>query len=119
MGPLIGLFVVLHLLGMAAILGGWFTDRQNGRGGLKLLVWGARIQLLTGLILVGLHEALGDDLNYAKITTKLVVAIMAVGCAEFAATRQRRGASYAKLASAAAAATLINVLVAVFWHGAA
>lgn len=111
-------FVVLHLLGLAAILGGWFADRQGAPAGLKLLVWGARAQLLTGLILVGLHEGAGDDLNYAKITTKLVIAIVVVGIAEFAAIRGRRGGSYAQLASAAAAVTLINILVAVFWHGA-
>ena len=49
------LFVLLHLLGMAAIVGSWlFVIRGAAH---PALVWGARAQLLTGLLLVGLVQA--------------------------------------------------------------
>lgn len=115
---LISAFVVLHLLGLAAILGGWFADRQGATAGFGLLVWGARVQLLTGLILVGLHEGVGHDLNYAKITTKLVLAVAVVACTELAAIRSRRQLPHGTLAMAAAGIALVNIVVAVFWHGA-
>lgn len=54
------------------------------------LVWGARAQLVTGLILVGLAEMDDGDVNHAKIGVKLVVAIAVAACAEIAPRRGRR-----------------------------
>ena len=45
------LLVVLHLLGMAAVVGGWVAVR-SGRTVTAPIVWGARAQLVTGLALV-------------------------------------------------------------------
>lgn len=45
--------VVVHLLGMAAIVGGWLAVRHDLRI-VPSILWGARIQVLTGLILAGL-----------------------------------------------------------------
>ena len=72
------LLVALHLLGMAAILGGWFATRTSPRVHPAML-WGARAQIVTGLVLVGLAEAgIGTDgelVNHPKIGVKLVVAL--------------------------------------------
>ena len=52
------LFVLAHLLGMAAIVGSAvFVARGVST---PALLWGARVQLITGVILVGLAEA-GDE----------------------------------------------------------
>ncbi len=49
------LFVLAHLLGMAAVVGSAvFVARGVAT---PALVWGARAQLVTGLVLVGLNEA--------------------------------------------------------------
>lgn len=111
----IHLFVVLHLLGLAAILGGWIARRSGGEGW-PWLVWGARAQLVTGLLLVGLHEMADHDLNHMKIGVKLLVAIAVAACAEIAAARAKKGESRPQLVDAAAGLTVLNVLVAVLWH---
>lgn len=113
----INVLVVLHLLGMATILGGWISAKRGGEG-LVPLVWGARAQLLTGLLLVGLHEMSkdpGESLNHTKIGIKLLVAIAVAACAEIAAARAKKGEPKVQLVDAAAALTVVNVLVAALW----
>jgi hypothetical protein len=109
----ISVFVVLHLLGMAAIIG---SALFLARGVVTpFLVWGARAQLVTGLILVGLVQANDEEVNNTKIGVKLLVAIAVVACAEIAAAKQRKGDSRPQLVNAAGALALLNVLVAVLW----
>ena len=84
--------LVLHLLGMAAIIGSWLVTRHELRV-TPALLWGARAQLVTGIILVGLLQASpdpGDKPNNVKLGVKLVVALAVVACAEIANARQRR-----------------------------
>jgi len=111
------LVVVLHLLGMAALVGGWFVVAR-GPGSSEAMVWGARAQLVTGLVLVGLAEgvsSLDKDLNHPKIGVKLVVALAAVACLEIARGRARKGADTKALVSAAGGLGVLNVLVAALW----
>ena len=116
MEPVISVFVVLHLLGMATILGGWLAFRLGAERGVLALVWGARVQLLLGLILVTLNELNHEDVNNAKIGVKLVVALAVLVCAEIARARSRKGSLQPVLVHAAAALALVNVLVAVLWQ---
>lgn len=111
---LLNVFVVLHLLGMAAIIG---SALFVARGAVTpALVWGARAQLVTGLLLVGLVQATDEEVNNTKIAVKLVVAIAVVACAEIAAAKERKGeGSRPQLVTAAGALALLNVLVAVLW----
>jgi len=44
------LLVALHLLGMAAVVGGWIAVR-SGRTVTAPIVWGARAQIVTGPLL--------------------------------------------------------------------
>jgi hypothetical protein len=112
---LIGSVVVLHLLGMASIAGGWLANYLGAARGLNILVWGARVQLILGLILVGLVQANKEPVSYAKITTKLVVALAVVACAEIANARTRKGQGQPALTNAAFGLMVLNVLVAVLW----
>ena len=116
MEPVIGVFVVLHLLGMTAILGGWLAIRLGAERGLLALVWGARAQVLIGLALVALNEINHEDLNNTKIAVKLVVALAVLVCAEIARARSRKGSPQPALVHAAAGLALANVLIAVLWH---
>ena len=89
MDLLVNVFVVLHLLGMAAIIG---SAVFVARGAVTpALLWGARAQLLTGILLVGLLQADDEDVNNTKIGVKLLVAIAVVACAEIAAGKERQG----------------------------
>ncbi len=112
------LVVALHLLGMAAVVGGFLVRLRTGPGtAIEVMMWGARAQVLTGLLLVGLAEGVLDyDLDRAKVGVKLVVALLVAGAAETAAARQRRGAQdAAQPAMAAGLLGVLNVLVATLW----
>ena len=114
MDLLVNVFVVLHLLGMAAIIG---SAVFVARGAVTpALLWGARAQLLTGILLVGLLQADDEDVNNTKIGVKLLVAIAVVACAEIAAGKERRGeGARPQLVNAAGALALVNVAIAVLW----
>jgi hypothetical protein len=101
------------------------------------MVWGARAQVVTGIVLVGLHEMSSDPadaLNRTKIGVKLVVALACTACAEIANGRQRRALAAADgdgggasgntttavlpatgLVQATALLAILNVCVAVLW----
>jgi len=123
--------VVLHLLGMAAIVGGWLAVRSDARV-IPAILWGARTQLVTGIVLAGLASMDKDDPpNNAKLGVKLLVALVVLVLVEIANARQRKaavgGASGRAGATAAAGAVatgvnaaaylaILNVLVAVLWR---
>ncbi|MBA3021478.1 hypothetical protein [Propionicimonas sp.] len=115
MESLISVFVVAHLLGLSAILGGWLANRLGAEGGLSALVWGARAQFVIGLILVGLNEAAREELNYAKIAVKAAVGLTVVILAEIANLWVKRGRSASVLVNMVAGLTIVNVAVAVGW----
>ena len=116
MDVLANVLLVLHLLGMAAIVG---SAVFVARGAVTpALVWGARAQLVTGILLVGLLQADDEPVNNAKVGVKLLVAVAVVACAEIAAGKERRGeGARPQLVNAAGALALLNVLVAVLWTG--
>lgn len=108
------LLVLLHLLGMAAIVGGWLVVIREPRI-LPSIVWGARAQILTGLLLVGVVEAGTEPVNNAKIGVKLLVALAVVACAEIANARQKRGEANPTLVNAAGALAVLNAAIAALW----
>ena len=114
MSFVIHLFVVLHLLGMAAIIGGWIAQRYGAKAWAPL-VWGARAQIITGVLLVGLHEMGDGELNHMKIGIKFLVAVAVAACAEIANARAKKGEGKPALVDAAAGLTVLNVLIAALW----
>lgn len=109
--------VVVHLLSMAAIVGGYLSVITRPRM-TTVLAWGPRIALLAGLVIVGLGEsveALGKDYDMAKIGVKLIVALIVVACAEIARARQKRGKPVVNLVHALGGLAIVNVMVAVLW----
>ena len=108
------LFVLLHLVGMAAIVGGWIAVARAPKV-IPPILWGARAQVLTGLILVGLLEATDETVNNAKIGVKLVVALAVAACAEIGNARQKRDEANAMLVNAAGGLALLNTAIAVLW----
>ena len=108
------LLVLAHLLGMAAIIGSAvFVARGVAT---PALVWVARAQLLTGLLIVVLAEAGDDPVNNAKVGIKLVVAIAVAACAEIAAAKERKGqGARPQLVNGAGALAVLNTAIAVLW----
>ena len=112
------LFVVAHLLGMAALVGGWLV-LLAGAGSTTVMAWGARAQLVTGLVLVGLAEgvsSLDEHLNHTKIGVKLLIAIAVVALIEIGRARTKRGQDGSSLVRAAGALGVVNVFIAAVWN---
>jgi hypothetical protein len=111
------LLVVLHLLGMAAIVGGWIAVR-SGRTVIAPIVWGARAQIVTGVLLVGIAEALKDEehhINNTKIAVKLVIALVVAAMAEIGHARSKRGEDAGTFLDVAGGGAVVNVAVAALW----
>lgn len=123
------ILLTLHLLGMAIIVGGYFTVIRSPKV-MPGMLHGSYLQLVTGLLLVGLAEMGDGDVNHMKIGIKLVVAILVTVFAfignkkqkTFAAAAPAEGGATATKNPSATMAHLvvifavINVIVAVFIH---
>jgi len=113
--------VVLHLVGLSALLGGFLVQIKALRAKtaeiLPAMVHGAWTSLLTGLLLVGVREwelALGggEDLDHSKIAIKTVVVLIIVVLVML--KRKQKPVTGAILGTIGAL-TLLNVVLAVFW----
>ncbi len=111
--------VFLHIVGAAALLGGWLATFRNPTVGYWQHV-GAWIQLITGLLLVGLAEmTAGEDgagLNHLKIGIKLVILLVILVAAVIGRRKAKRNETVSTgLAHSVGGLTLVNVALAVFW----
>lgn len=116
MSFLYNVFVVIHLLGMAALVGSYFTVLKAPVV-TEVMVWGARIQFLSGLVIVGFGEAVLDDkeYNHTKIAVKLVLSLAIVALAEITRARQKKGQPNPNLVHVVGGLSVVTVLVAALW----
>ena len=113
--------VVLHFIGLAALLGGFMTQMKAlGEGQAKIvaaMVHGAWTMLATGLLLVGVREWMAamewaGELNHMKIGIKsLVLIAIVVLVLKF----KKQEAVSAKIFGMVGLLTILNVVLAVFW----
>ena len=124
------ILLTLHLVGMAIIVGGYFTVIRSPEV-LPGMLHASYLQLITGLLLVLLAELGDGSVNHMKIGIKLVVAIIVTVFA-FIGNRKQKAFTAATPAEGTAATTvknpsatmahltfaftIINVIVAVFVH---
>ena len=114
-------FIVAHFVGLAAIVGPFLLQlRWKGQYGFSVVLGGAITQLITGLVLVGLAEMRDVDVDYAKITVKLVIAIIIFAAALLGYLRQRKaegggGRELMPYFHTAGGLALVNTALAVFW----
>jgi hypothetical protein len=111
------LLIVAHLLGMAAIVGGWLAVLRQPRI-LQSMLWGARAQIVTGFLLWGILESgavddLGDP-DRVKLTVKLLVGIAVVGLAESNVKKGDR--VNPRIVHLVGGLAVVNVLIAVLWR---
>ncbi|TSD46130.1 hypothetical protein FFI94_008120 [Rhodococcus sp. KBS0724] len=115
MSFLYNVFVVIHLLGMAALVGSYFTVLKAPTV-TEVMVWGARLQFLSGLIIVGLGEgALDKNYIHAKIAVKLVLSLVIVALAEITRARQKKGQPNPNLVHVVGGLSIVTVFVAALW----
>jgi hypothetical protein len=103
----------VHLVGFAMLLGGALVQlRQRDHVINHSMLYGALIQVVSGLLLVGVIEGQDDELNHTKIGVKLGVAlVVAVLCW----VNRRKDVVPPGLFMGIVVLTLVNVGVAVFW----
>ncbi len=107
------LVLILHFLGLAGILGGVLAQSRVTPKKIDPLVWhGALTQLVTGVALVGLNEALENDVDHTKVGVKLLVVLVIT----VLAWRYRKADSVKTAVwGAIGLLTVANVAIAVLW----
>lgn len=110
------LVLVLHIIGIASLLGGFLTQLNGlASGDVKItsaFVHGALTMLVTGLLLTGLAEMGDDAVNHAKIGVKLAV-LVAIGVLVLVNRKKERVATGPFVAIGLL--TTVNIVLAVLW----
>jgi len=116
MSVAIAIFVALHLLGMAAIIGTFFVQMRAKTGfATPTLLAGAITQLVSGIVLIGLvHGSPGFD--WAKYITHGVIGIVVLAAAIGAAIADGRHKRVGPFFHTAGGLALVNLLIAVLWR---
>lgn len=108
--------LALHIIGVAALLGGALYQIKAVRVGkarvLPAMMHGAWTMLVTGVALVGLQYPLGHEVNNTKIAVKLavLVAILVI-----ALIFRKREAAPAWVVPVIGGLTVVNVVLATVW----
>ncbi|MFC9279325.1 hypothetical protein [Streptomyces collinus] len=116
MDVLIHLLVGLHIVGIAALLGGFLTQmKAMGRGTARFvpgMLHGAFTMLVTGVALVGLNEADGHHVNTVKIGVKLALLIVILGLVYVQRDEEKVDKRVFGLVGLL---TMANIFIAVLW----
>ncbi|MET9603786.1 hypothetical protein ABZZ17_01830 [Streptomyces sp. NPDC006512] len=118
MDVLIDVFVGLHIIGIASLLGGFLTQMKAMSAGtarfVPAMLHGALTMLVTGVLLVGFRE-MGDGpaLNNVKIGVKLAVLFVIL-----ALVYVKRDDEHVdkRLFATVGGLTMVNIFIAVLWH---
>ena len=110
------LILLTHFVGAAALIGGWLATFRAP----TVLRWqliGAWLQLISGVLLVGLLErGDGGPVNHLKIGVKLLVVIAVVVAAIIGRRKAKQGEDVpVGLAHAVGGLALLNMAIAVLW----
>ncbi|MEU6800243.1 hypothetical protein [Streptomyces neyagawaensis] len=116
MDVLIHLFVALHIIGIAALLGGFLTQmKAMGQGTARFvpaMLHGALTMLITGAILVGLNQADDQPVNNIKIGIKMALLVVILGLVY---VKRDEEAVDKALFGLVGALTMANIFIAVLW----
>ncbi|MBC9717255.1 hypothetical protein H9Y04_32485 [Streptomyces sp. TRM66268-LWL] len=117
MDVLINVFVALHIIGIASLLGGFLTQMTAmGEGTArfnKAMLHGALTMLVTGVALVGLNQADDQIVNNIKIGVKLAVLIVVLGLVYVKRDEEKVGKG---MFAAVGALTTANIFIATLWN---
>jgi hypothetical protein len=105
----------IHLIGFAVLLGASIAQYLSGTIRVNTaMLWGAGVQLVTGLALAAPLRGGGDaEPHPAKLAVKLVIAIMIFVMVFFSRKREAVNTGHFM---AVVGLTLVNAAVAVFWR---
>ena len=110
------IMVFLHIVGAAMIVGIWIGNMKKPTVHPRQFD-GAALQLITGIVMMGLIPALDMDANYFKLGIKFAIAL-AVGVLAFMGRRKyKKGEDIsAGLAHSVGGLALLNVAIATLWN---
>ena len=110
------IMVFLHIVGAAMIVGIWIGNMKKPTVHPRQFD-GAALQLITGIVMMGLIPALDMDVNYFKLGIKFAIAL-AVGVLAFIGRRKyKKGEDISKgLAHSVGGLALLNVAIATLWN---
>ncbi|WP_225836085.1 hypothetical protein [Streptomyces sp. NK08204] len=116
MDVLIHLFVGIHVIAIAALLGGFIIQIKSiGQGTLRFvpgMLHGALTMLGTGIVLVSLHRADDDPVNNAKIGLKLALLVVILGLIYVKRNEEKVDKGIFGLVGLL---TMANIFIAVLW----
>jgi hypothetical protein len=110
------IMVFLHIVGAAMIVGIWIGQMKKPTVHPRQFD-GAALQLITGIVMMGLIPALDMDANYAKLGIKVAVAVAVAVLAFIGSRKFKKGEPVSKgLAHSVGALALLNVAIATLWQ---
>lgn len=116
MDVLIHVFVGLHIIGIAALLGGFLGQTKAMRAGEARMspgmLHGALTMLVTGVALVGLNQADDNSVNNVKIAVKMAVLVVILALVYVKRDEEKVPSG---LFGAVGLLTTANVFIAVLW----
>ena len=109
--------LALHIIGVAALLGGVLYQigamRQGKARVLPSMMHGAWTMLVTGVVLVGLQYPLGHEVNNAKVSVKLAVLVAII---VIALVNRKRDVVAGWVLPVIGGLTVVNILLATVWR---
>ncbi|MEU9091120.1 hypothetical protein [Streptomyces sp. NPDC048428] len=116
MRVLIDVFVALHIIGIASLLGGFLTQmKAMGAGTARFvpaMLHGALTMLVTGIALVGLDQADDHPVNNIKIGIKLLILVVILGLVYVKRDEEKVDKG---LFAAVGGLTIVNIFIATLW----
>ncbi|MFE0649044.1 hypothetical protein ACFVZH_10695 [Streptomyces sp. NPDC059534] len=116
MDVLINVFVALHIIGIASLLGGFLTQmKAMGTGTARFspaMLHGALTMLVTGVALVGLNQADDQTVNNLKIGIKLAILVVILGIVYVKRDEEKVDKG---LFAAVGGLTMANIFIATLW----
>lgn len=110
------IMVFLHIVGAAMIVGIWIGNMKKPTVHPRQFD-GAALQLLTGIVMMGLIPALDRDANYMKLGVKIVIALVVAVLAFIGSRKFKKGEPVSKgLAHSVGGLALLNVAIASLWN---
>ena len=116
MDVLLHIFVGLHIIGIASLLGGFLTQmKAMGAGTARFvpaMLHGALTMLVTGVILVGLNQAQDYSVDNIKIGVKLALLVVILGLVYVKRDEEKVDKGVFGLVGLL---TVANIFIAVLW----
>jgi archaellum biogenesis protein FlaJ (TadC family) len=110
------IMVFLHIVGAAMIVGIWIGNMKKPTVHPRQFD-GAALQLLTGIVMMGLISALDMDANYFKLGIKFAIALAVAVLAFIGRRKYKKDEPISKgLAHSVGGLALLNIAIATLWQ---